>query len=477
MPPPAAHKSLTPPQKDILRRWIASGAEYQPQLVVDRAAAAAAAGRQESGLGAEPHRRIRAGGARAARPSARAGGRPTHARPAIEPGPDGAAAAPAEVEQFVRDPSPAAYENLVDRLLASKQWGEHRARYWLDAARYADTHGIHFDNYREMWSYRDWVIEAFNRNLPFDRFTIEQLAGDLLPQPTLEQRVATGFNRCNITTNEGGAIGEEYLVLYTRDRTETTARVWLGLTAGCAVCHDHKFDPLTQKEFYQMSAFFNNTTQAAMDGNVKDTPPTVFVPAEADRGRWPALEKIWPMPAGSRRSERRSSAPTSTAAGRRGGPGPLRRRAQRVVRREAAGQPAVWRVDGPRGSLGSGARGRAIPRHGGLRDARAKRVRPGLCAVPRRVRPAPRAGRRRNAGPPAAHARRSAQEPPGLRPLAAAARAAADGPRNGQPLLAGSFRHGFGADRRGFRRQRRNAVASPNCWIGWRSSSASRAGT
>ena len=132
----------------------------------------------------------------------------------------------------------------------SPHWGEHRARYWLDAARYGDTNGIHVDNYREIWSYRDWVIEAFNRNLPFDRFTVEQLAGDLLPEATDEQRIATGFNRCNITTSEGGAIDEEYLVLYTRDRTETTSRVWMGLTAGCAVCHDHKFDPLPQKEFY-----------------------------------------------------------------------------------------------------------------------------------------------------------------------------------------------------------------------------------
>ena len=192
---------------------------------------------------------------------------------------------PELVEEFVKDTSPDAYEKLVDKLLASPHWGEHRGRYWLDAARYADTHGIHFDNYREMWSYRDWVIDAFNQNMPFDQFTIEQLAGDLLPNATLEQRIASGFNRCNITTNEGGAIDEEYLVLYTRDRTETTSQVWLGLTAGCAVCHDHKFDPLTQREFYELAAFFNNTTQDAMDGNIKDTPPIDVVPAADDRAR------------------------------------------------------------------------------------------------------------------------------------------------------------------------------------------------
>ena len=195
------------------------------------------------------------------------------------------------MEAFVNDKRPDAYENYVDQLLESPHWGEHRGRYWLDAARYADTHGIHFDNYREIWSYRDWVINAFNRNLPFDQFTIEQLAGDLLPNRTLDQQVATGFNRCNITTNEGGVIPEEYLVLYTRDRTETTAQVWLGLTANCAVCHDHKFDPLTQKEFYSMSAFFNNTTQGAMDGNIKNTPPIVFVPRLEDRPRWDAVAK------------------------------------------------------------------------------------------------------------------------------------------------------------------------------------------
>jgi hypothetical protein len=196
----------------------------------------------------------------------------------------------ADVEEFVQDKSPQAYEKFIDKYLAKPQWGEHRGRYWLDAARYGDTHGIHIDNFREMWSYRDWVIKAFNKNMPFAQFTTEQLAGDLLPNPTLDQRVATGFNRCNITTSEGGAIDEEYYVLYTRDRTDTMSQVFLGTTAGCAVCHDHKFDPLSQREFYSLAAFFNNTTQAAMDGNIQNTPPTIPVPMEQDRARFEALQ-------------------------------------------------------------------------------------------------------------------------------------------------------------------------------------------
>jgi hypothetical protein len=193
---------------------------------------------------------------------------------------------PEDVERFVNDTSKDAYEKLADRLLQSKHWGEHRGRYWLDAARYADTHGVHVDNYREMWPYRDWVIEAFNRNLSFDRFTLEQIAGDLLPHRTLEQQIASGFQRCNVTTNEGGVIAEEVEAMYAKDRVDTTGTVWLGLTVGCATCHDHKFDPISQKDFYSLTAFFRNTTQDTMDGNVSDTPPIVVVPREKDRPRW-----------------------------------------------------------------------------------------------------------------------------------------------------------------------------------------------
>ncbi|MHB1421768.1 MAG: DUF1553 domain-containing protein [Gemmataceae bacterium] len=301
MPPPKTKKKLTESQKETLKRWIAAGAEYEPHwsfLAPKRPAPPAPPLFPPRGGG------IKAGDwvrnpidcfilaeleKRGLQPAPEADRRTLARRLSLDL--TGLPPEPAEVEAFVNDTRPDAYERFVDKMLDSPHWGEHRARYWLDAARYADTHGIHFDNFREIWSYRDWVISAFNRNLPFDRFTIEQLAGDLLPNRTLDQQVASGFNRCNITSNEGGLIPEEYLVLYTRDRTETTARVFLGLTANCAVCHDHKFDPLTLKDFYSMSAFFNNTTQGAMDGNIKDTPPTVFVPRMEDRPRWDALSK------------------------------------------------------------------------------------------------------------------------------------------------------------------------------------------
>jgi hypothetical protein len=289
MPPPKSHKKLTPAQKELLRRWVAAGAEYQPHWSFIAPVRPPLPSVKNSAWVRNPIDRFILADLekRGLTPAPEADRRTLARRLSLDL--TGLPPEPADVEAFVKDTSAEYYEKYVDRLMRSVHWGEHRGRYWLDAARYADTHGIHFDNYREIWSYRDWVIKAFNANKPFDTFTIEQLAGDLLPDATLDQKVATGFNRCNITTNEGGVIPEEYLVLYTRDRTETVSQVWMGLTAGCAVCHSHKFDPLSQKEFYQMAAFFNNTSQGAMDGNIKDTPPVLLVPRTEDSLRWKSL--------------------------------------------------------------------------------------------------------------------------------------------------------------------------------------------
>ncbi len=184
-----------------------------------------------------------------------------------------------EVDAFLADGSPNAYERVVDRLLDSPHYGEHMTRYWLDVARYGDTHGLHLDNVRSLWPYRDWLIRSFNDNRPFDQMTVEQLAGDLLPDATTDQRVATGFNRCNVTTSEGGSIAEEYYVRYTVDRVETMGTVFMGLTLGCAVCHEHKFDPISQREFYGLFAFFNSFDENPMDGNALLPPPVIEVPS------------------------------------------------------------------------------------------------------------------------------------------------------------------------------------------------------
>jgi len=186
--------------------------------------------------------------------------------------------APEEVEAFVRDPSPQAYENLVDRLLASPHYGERMAYRWLDAARYADTHGYQEDTERDMWRWRDWVIDAFNRNMPFDQFAVEQLAGDLLPGATLAQKIATGFNRNHRGNGEGGIVDEEYHVEYVADRLETTFTVFQGLTIGCARCHDHKYDPFTQKEYYQLYAYFNNVPDRGRYFKHGNQPPFVAAP-------------------------------------------------------------------------------------------------------------------------------------------------------------------------------------------------------
>lgn len=290
MPPPESHKSLTVEQKELLRRWIADGAVWQGHwsfIKPERPAVPQPADAAWVRNPVDAFIRV-ALEARQLTPAPEADRRTLARRLSLDL--TGLPPAPGEVERFVADRSRDAYERYVRRLLASPHYGEHRGRYWLDAARYADTHGLHFDNYREIWPYRDWVIRAFNRNQPFDQFVIEQLAGDLLENPTDDQLVATGFQRCNITTNEGGTIEEENLAIYANDRVTTTGWVFLGLTMNCAACHDHKFDPITMKDFYSMEAFYRNTQQTGFDRNWREGDLYMVVPqTDADRARWKAL--------------------------------------------------------------------------------------------------------------------------------------------------------------------------------------------
>jgi hypothetical protein len=300
MPPADSGKSLTKQQIETLRRWIEQGAKWQkhwafipPTQPIPPASHCPS--RALNPIDSFIHSRL--------------------AREKLNPAPQadphtllrrvtldltGLPPTPEEIAAFLSDRSPDAYERLVDRLLASPRFGERMAVRWLDAARYADTSGYQSDGERHMWRWRDWVIEAFNANQPFDRFTIEQVAGDLLPNATLDQRIATGFNRNHRGNGEGGIIPEEYAVEYVVDRVETTSTVWMGLTIGCVRCHDHKFDPFTQREFYQLFAFFNNVPEKGRAVKTGNSPPYIAAPtrlqaAERDRLRQEAhaAERAW----------------------------------------------------------------------------------------------------------------------------------------------------------------------------------------
>lgn len=272
MPPPESHKTLTPKQIQLLTRWVQEGAEWEDHWSFMPITSALPDDVEGSPVDHFVDEKLATVGLLRSEKA----DRQTLVRRAFL---DliGLPPTPEEVDSFLTDETPEAYDKLINELMTRSNFGEHRARYWLDAARYGDTHGLHLDNYREIWPYRDWVIKAFNDNKPFDEFTIEQIAGDMIPDASQDQIVATGFNRCNVTTSEGGAIEEEFLVRYAVDRVSTTSTVWMGLTTGCAQCHDHKFDPFSMKDFYSLFAFFNNTTQPGMDGNAKDSPPQIRV--------------------------------------------------------------------------------------------------------------------------------------------------------------------------------------------------------
>jgi len=220
----------------------------------------------------------------------------------------------ADVDAFLRDTSPNAYEKVVDRLLASPHYGERMAFRWLEAARYADTNGYSNDGIRDMSRWRDWVIDAYNRNQPYDQFTIDQLAGDLLPNPSLDQRIATGFNRNHRTSAEGGIVPEEFRVDYAADRTETTATVWMGLTIGCARCHDHKYDPIPQRDYYRLFAYFNSVPGSGFSFNFGNDEPKIAAPtlpqqevlAKLQRTVTEAQQKWTSLQAAVKKAERRA---------------------------------------------------------------------------------------------------------------------------------------------------------------------------
>jgi len=266
MPPADAGDRLTPAQVATLKAWIEQGAEYAPHWAFVKPARPPVPTAAHS-TPADVRNPIDAFilaelEARGISPSPGAD-RPTLIR-RVSLDLIGLLPTPQEVEAFVADRSPDAYEKLVDRLLASPHYGERQARHWLDLARYADSNGYTIDGPRSIWPWRDWVIAAFNADMPFDRFTIEQLAGDLLPHPEPSQLVATGFHRNTGYNEEGGTDPEQFRVERTIDRTNTTGAVWLGLTVGCCQCHDHKYDPVSQKDYYRLYAFFNSCDEPTL---------------------------------------------------------------------------------------------------------------------------------------------------------------------------------------------------------------------
>ena len=281
MPPPeSAHERLSAEEVATLRRWIEEGGEWDEHWAFVAPARSnlpevERAGWPRNGIDHFVAARLAAEGLRPS-PEAdrisllrRASLTLTGLPPTIE-----------EVDALLADDSPDAYEKAVDRLLASPHYGVHMALPWLDAARYSDSSGYQADWERYQWPWRDWVVDALNANMPFDQFTIEQLAGDLLPGATREQKIATGFNRNHRINDEGGSLDAEFEVEYVVDRVETTSTVWLGLSAGCARCHDHKYDPVSQREFYQLYAYFNNVPEKGIDGRKGGAKPFIEIPNE-----------------------------------------------------------------------------------------------------------------------------------------------------------------------------------------------------
>ena len=285
MPPAYSGHTLTPLQIDLIRQWIAQGAKWQPHwaFVAPKRPEIPAVGDKawvRNPVDSFVLARLEKEGLK---PSPAADKATLLRRVSYDL--TGLPPTVAELNSFLADKSPDAYEKRVDALLRSPRYGERMAMQWLDLARYADTHGYHIDSSREMWHWRDWVIDAYNRNMPYDQFTIEQLAGDLIPNATVEQKVASGFNRNHMINFEGGAIPEEYQVEYVVDRLEATSATWMGLTMGCARCHDHKYDPIAQRDFYRFFAFFNNISEVGLDGRNGNAAPYLQLPSPEQKAR------------------------------------------------------------------------------------------------------------------------------------------------------------------------------------------------
>jgi hypothetical protein len=290
MPPASSGRTLTPAQIDLLKQWIDQGAKWETHWAFKAPTRPDPPAVKDPNWVSNPIdkfvlARLEREGLKPSPPVDKATlmRRVTYDLTGLPP-------TPAELNSFLADKSPDAYEKRVDALLKSPRYGERMATSWLDLARYADTHGYHIDSSREMWHWRDWVIDAFNRNMPFDEFTIEQLAGDLMPNATVEQKLASGFNRNHMINFEGGAIPEEYQVEYVVDRVEATSNTWMGLTMGCARCHDHKYDPIAQKDFYRFFAFFNNVAERGLDGRIGNAAPYLQLPSPAQKTRQDELK-------------------------------------------------------------------------------------------------------------------------------------------------------------------------------------------
>ena len=286
MPPPEAHKTLKPEQIARLREWVKQGAVYEEHwsFIAPKPQAVPEVKDQKWARNAIDHFILARLEREGIAPSEEADRRSLIRRVSYDL--TGLPPTPEEVEAFVTDSSSEAYEKVVDRLLASPRYGEHRAHYWLDVARYGDTHGLHIDNFRYVWPYRDYVIKAYNQDKHFDQFAKEQLAGDMLPDKTLDSLMASAYVRVGISSGEGGTLTEELRVNNKRERTEAYSAAFMGLTVGCANCHDHKFDPITQKDFYRLTAFFNNLAEIPFNDDRNDWPPILMVPKAEQRAAY-----------------------------------------------------------------------------------------------------------------------------------------------------------------------------------------------